>query len=140
MGFFQAWSAVNICLDAIARYGIDAKSISPDLCARVCKYTCEKDDKTANGDANALDFKIRRSAALIAMSILGPSEFFRFRYERYGITADTLAQAAASFTLGRHHAASLDLKIIYAVAESGHMNREFSELFSRQLAQSAAHV
>lgn len=134
MRFFQPWRAINIYIDALERYGINSKDISSDLSGRVCKYTCEFFNGRSKDDV--LTFKIQRSAALVAMCIYGPDEFNKFRYERHDISLETVAEAARNFKKGGQHAASLDLKIIHAVADSGNISRSFTYIFSRMLLES----
>jgi hypothetical protein len=133
MKIFQSWRAVNIYIDALERYGIDSKSTSSDLSGRVCKYTCELIN--SNNKNAVLDLKIQRSAALVAMCIHGPEEFSKFRHERHDICLETIAKAASNFKKGGQHAASLDLKIIHAVADSGNISRSFAYAFSRMLSE-----
>lgn len=135
MSFFQPWLAVNIYIDAIERYGIDSNKISSDLSGRVCKHTC--DFFKSNKQDEGLNFKIQRSAALVAMCILGPDEFRKFQHERHDISLDTIAKAASNFKLGGQYAASLDLKIIHAVADSGNISRSFAYIFSKILKENA---
>ena len=133
MKIFQSWRAVNIYIDALERYGIDSKSTSSDLSGRVCKYTCEFIN--GNNKDDVLAFKIQRSAALVAMCIQGPDEFSKFRYELHDISLETIAKAASNFKKGGQHAASLDLKIIHAVADSGNISHSFAYAFSRMLSE-----
>ncbi|MEN9481090.1 MAG: hypothetical protein RLZZ298_2485 [Pseudomonadota bacterium] len=131
MRFFQPWRAVNIYIDAIERYGIDSNQISPDLSGRVCKHTC--DFFKSNNKTEGLTFRIQRSAALVAMCILGPDEFRKFQHDRHDISLETIAKAASNFKQGGQYAASLDLKIIHAVADSGNISRSFACVFSKLL-------
>ena len=136
MGLFKSWSAVNVYIDALARFGIDSKAISSDLSGRVCKYTCEAvAEHTGLRQGDVLDFKIRRSAALVAMCILGPSEFRKFRPERHDISEATVSAAAASFRKGGRSAAALDVRIIHAVADAGVIHHGFTELYCRLSAE-----
>ena len=136
MGFLQSWNAVNIYIDALARYGIDNKRMSSDLCGRICKYTCDAIAKQPERFPNNLDFMIRRSAALVAMCALGPEEFRRFRHERHDISEETVAMAAAAFRLGGRYATALELRIIHAVADAGACCPSFTRLFCQRLAES----
>ncbi len=133
MGIIQSWKAVNIYIDALARYGIDSSTMPSDLSGRVCKITCEA---SANLKPEvSLDVQIQRSAALVALCTLGPHEFSRFKGCRHDVSLETVARAASGFKMGSGRAASLDLKIIYAVAASGNISRSFCTLFSRLLSE-----
>ena len=133
MGIIQSWKAVNIYIDALARYGIDSGQLPSDLSGRVCKITCEAN--AAINSQMSLDFQIQRTAALVAFCILGPHEFSRFKDARHDVSVETLARAASSFKMGASDAATLDLKIISAVAASGNICRSFALLFSGLLSE-----
>lgn len=129
MGFLESWRAATLCIDALARYGVDADS---EIVSRVCKYTCAA---LASGQASGgLNWLIRRSAAITALCILGPDQFRLLNSDCHGVAIEhTIGQAAAAFSRGGTHAASLELQLIHVVSDAGRLHSAFAGEFSRLL-------
>ena len=129
---FQSWQAVNTYIDALARYGIDSAGNSADLSGRVCNITCVAWDK---GELSGeLELAIQRSAALVALCMLGPDAFSQFAPGRHAVSTKTIVEAVRCFRQGGVQAAAHDLQVFYAVAAAGRMHSRFVAQFFREAA------
>ena len=125
----RSWRAVNLYIDALARFGIDSNSYDAELASRICRDVCDE-----LKPSDSVDWAIGRAAALVALCILGPSEYGQFKGDRHEVTVETVEAAAKAFSRGGDAAASLDLKIIFAVANFGALHRSFAVMFCKALA------
>lgn len=129
----KSWKAVNLYIDALARYGIDSSMLHNDVVSRVCNVVCDSQSSHKNGQANTLEWEIQRSAAIVALCVIGPERFKSFTRERHGVSMETIENAATAFRQGGGAATAMDLRLIFIVASVGAMCAEFAGAFGKLL-------
>lgn len=121
-----SWKAINICIDTLERFGLSADYIGNDTISLICKHTVESLEKSSNLN---FDYQIRRSSAIAALCMLGSNEFYKFNIGNIKIPKDWIKNTAYEFKSGGNSASALDLKIVFTIAESGKISRQFTEEF-----------
>lgn len=131
----RSWRAINIYIDALERFGIDSKQHDGNIASRVCSAVFTALDEQGKLDNGVFEWEIRRAASLVALCILGPTEYRQFKGEQQKITNEMIEFAAREFSRGREAAQTLDLKTIFTVATAGLMHRSFAVLFCKALSE-----
>lgn len=134
MGFFSAWKAMNAYESALKSYGVAPTSLPADLNSRVCSYANQQYERTCNTMKGfsrmvSLEFAMESAGALVALCVLGPTNFSRYE-KMYGVSFEDTAVDAANAWKNRGPDSSIEAKIIETVSDAGVLNIEFANAFN----------